>query len=417
MEIKRDTYLQELIDRMNNNMVKVVTGMRRCGKSYLLFKLFYDYLKSQGVSEDHIIKIALDDIKNQHLLKAEALYDFVVAQIKDKETYYVLLDEIQLVNGFEAVLNGLLHIDNIDPYVTGSNAKFLSKDIITEFRGRGDEVKIYPLTFAEFMSVYSGDKYDGWNEYFTYGGLPAVVERKTPKQKADYLTNIFKETYIRDLIERNKIKNDAELEDLLNILSSSIGSLTNPAKLCRTFKTVKNSNLSEPTLKAYLGYLEDAFIVNRSLRYDVKGKKYINTLSKYYFTDVGLRNARLNFRQQEENHIMENIIYNELLARGYNVDVGVVEVTEKNSNGTYSKKTLEVDFIANQGSKKYYIQSAFSLSNIEKREQEKRPLENIKDFFKKIIIVKDRVMLSRDENGIVTMDIFDFLLNPNSLDL
>lgn len=417
MEIKRDFYLQELIDRMGNGMIKVVTGIRRCGKSYLLFKIFFNYLKSTGVADDHIICLQLDDRANKEYLDPDNLYNFVKSRIVDERKYYVLLDEVQFVNEFESVLNSFLHIDNVDVYVTGSNAKFLSKDIITEFRGRGDEVRVHPLSFSEFYSVFDGDKFDAWNEYYTYGGLPAIVERKTEKQKADYLINVFKEAYIKDIVERNGIKNDGELEELLNILSSSIGSLTNPSKLKNTFKSVKGAEISEPTIKTYLTYLEDSFIVNKALRFDVKGKKYINTPSKYYFEDVGLRNARLNFRQQEENHIMENIIYNELRIRGFNVDVGIVEVNEKQDDDTYCKKTLEVDFIANQGSKKYYIQSAFRMIDDDKINQEKKSLQNVNDFFKKIVVVKDRTMLSRDEKGIVTMDIFDFLLLPNSLEL
>ena len=417
MEIKRDRYLQELIDRKHNGLIKIVSGIRRCGKSYLLFNIFKNHLKSQGIDEQHIISLQLDDIKNEEYLKGKKLYDYVCSLIVDDKMHYVILDEVQMVENFEMVLNSFLHIHNLDVYVTGSNAKFLSKDIVTEFRGRGDEIRIAPLTFAEFMSVYTGgDKYEAWNEYYTYGGLPAILERKTPKQKADYLINIFKETYINDIVERNKIENDLELEELLNILSSSIGSLTNPKKLYDTFKSVKNSEITQPTIKSYLEYLEDAFIVNKSLRYDVKGRKYINTPYKYYFTDIGLRNARLNFRQQEENHIMENIIYNELLVRGYNVDVGVVEINEKNDKNGYDRKTLEVDFIANMGNKKYYIQSAYRMIDDEKIQQEKKSLLNINDSFKKIVIVKDRTMMNIDEQGIVTMDIFDFLLNPNSLD-
>ncbi len=419
MEIKRDGYLKELIDRMDNGLIKVITGIRRCGKSYLLFNLFYKYLRDNlHIDDNHIIKLALDDRQNKRYLNPDELYLYVKERIKDNGKYYILLDEVQLVEDFESVLNGFLHIENVDTYVTGSNAKFLSKDIITEFRGRGDEIKVAPLSFAEFMSVYTaGDKYDAWNEYFTYGGLPAILMRKTPKQKTEYLTTLFKEVYLTDIKERNKIKNDGELEELLNVLSSSIGSLTNPSKLYKTFKTLKNVELSEPTIKTYLEYLEDAFVVHKAIRYDIKGKKYINTPSKYYFTDVGLRNARLNFRQQEENHIMENIIYNELCIRGYNVDVGIVEINERTEEGKYVKKSLEVDFIATQGNKKYYIQSAFRLGDEAKERQEKKSLENISDFFKKIVVVKDRTMLSRDENGIVTMDIFEFLLNLDSLDL
>ena len=343
--------------------------------------------------------------------------DYIENQIKDNDIYYILLDEVQMLEEFEEVLNSLLHIKNTDIYVTGSNSKFLSKDIITEFRGRGDEIHIFPLSFSEFMSVYKGDKYDGWNEYLTYGGLPMILSMKTDKDKSNYLNHLFKETYIKDIVERNKIKGEAELEELINILSSSIGSLTNPTKLYNTFKSIKNVDISQQTIINYLSYLEDSFLINKAMRYDVKGKKYIATPQKYYFEDVGLRNARLNFRQQEHNHIMENIIYNELRYRGYNVDVGVVDVRVKDKDGNYSKTKLEIDFVANQGSKKYYIQSAFRLSDEEKTYQEQRPLISVRDSFKKIIIVGEKIKLNRDEQGIVVIDIFDFLLNPNSVDL
>ena len=417
MDIKRDLYLQELKNKQGNGLIKVVTGIRRCGKSYLLFNIFYDYLIKSGVKKNHIIKMQLDDLKNKKYRKAEVLMDYIENQIKDNDIYYILLDEVQMLEEFEEVLNSLLHIKNTDIYVTGSNSKFLSKDIITEFRGRGDEIHIFPLSFSEFMSVYKGDKYDGWNEYLTYGGLPMILSMKTDKDKSNYLNHLFKETYIKDIVERNKIKGEAELEELINILSSSIGSLTNPTKLYNTFKSIKNVDISQQTIINYLSYLEDSFLINKAMRYDVKGKKYIATPQKYYFEDVGLRNARLNFRQQEHNHIMENIIYNELRYRGYNVDVGVVDVRVKDKDGNYSKTKLEIDFVANQGSKKYYIQSAFRLSDEEKTYQEQRPLISVRDSFKKIIIVGEKIKLNRDEQGIVVIDIFDFLLNPNSLDL
>ena len=383
----------------------------------MLFNIFYDYLIKSGVKKNHIIKMQLDDLKNKKYRKAEVLMDYIENQIKDNDIYYILLDEVQMLEEFEEVLNSLLHIKNTDIYVTGSNSKFLSKDIITEFRGRGDEIHIFPLSFSEFMSVYKGDKYDGWNEYLTYGGLPMILSMKTDKDKSNYLNHLFKETYIKDIVERNKIKGEAELEELINILSSSIGSLTNPTKLYNTFKSIKNVDISQQTIINYLSYLEDSFLINKAMRYDVKGKKYIATPQKYYFEDVGLRNARLNFRQQEHNHIMENIIYNELRYRGYNVDVGVVDVRVKDKDGNYSKTKLEIDFVANQGSKKYYIQSAFRLSDEEKTYQEQRPLISVRDSFKKIIIVGEKIKLNRDEQGIVVIDIFDFLLNPNSLDL
>lgn len=417
MDIKRDLYLQELKNKQGNGLIKVVTGIRRCGKSYLLFNIFYDYLIKSGVKKNHIIKMQLDDLKNKKYRKAEVLMDYIENQIKDNDIYYILLDEVQMLEEFEEVLNSLLHIKNTDIYVTGSNSKFLSKDIITEFRGRGDEIHIFPLSFSEFMSVYKGDKYDGWNEYLTYGGLPMILSMKTDKDKSNYLNHLFKETYIKDIVERNNIKGEAELEELINILSSSIGSLTNPTKLYNTFKSIKNVDISQQTIINYLSYLEDSFLINKAMRYDVKGKKYIATPQKYYFEDVGLRNARLNFRQQEHNHIMENIIYNELRYRGYNVDVGVVDVRVKDKDGNYSKTKLEIDFVANQGSKKYYIQSAFRLSDEEKTYQEQRPLISVRDSFKKIIIVGEKIKLNRDEQGIVVIDIFDFLLNPNSLDL
>ena len=416
MEISRDKYLQELIDRKHNGLVKVVTGIRRVGKSYLLFNLYYRYLINQGVDADHIIQIAFDDRRFAELKYPDALIHHIDSLMTDSKMYYLLFDEVQELDSFESVLNSLLYLENADIYVTGSNSRFLSKDILTEFRGRGDEVHLYPLTFAEFMSVYDGDKYEGWNEYYTFGGLPMVLKRKTWQQKSEYLSQLFTETYLKDIIARNNIKHAGELDTLITVLASAVGSLTNPKRISDTFKTETSSSISPATVKSYLDYLEDAFLIKGVQRYDVKGRRYITTPLKYYFEDVGLRNARLNFRQQEENHIMENIIYNELRKRGYNVDVGVVDKQEKQADGKYIRKQYEVDFIVNQGSLRYYIQSAFSLPDDEKVRQEKMSLLNIDDSFKKIIVVKGPAMLKRDNDGVVTMSVFDFLLNENSLD-
>ena len=417
MEIKRDKYLQDLINRMHNGMIKVVTGIRRCGKSYLLFKLFKNYLLDQGIPADHIITVELDLRKNRHYRDPDAILDYIDSLITDDGQYYILLDEVQMLADFEEVLNSLLHIDNADLYVTGSNSKFLSKDVITEFRGRGDEIHIFPLTFKEFMEGYDGDIYHGWAEYVIYGGLPLTVTMKTEEQKVNYLTNLFKETYLKDIVERHNIEKVHEMEDLVNILASSIGSLTNPPKIEATFKSLIHSDISLNTIRQYIEYLEDAFIVSKANRYDVKGRKYIGTPLKYYFEDVGLRNARLGFRQIEETHLMENIIYNELRSRGYSVDVGVVEKRTINAAGKAERKQLEIDFIANLGSKRYYIQSAFSLPTKEKLAQETASLVSVNDSFKKIIIVKDVVNVTRDEKGITTMSIYDFLLKENSLEL
>lgn len=413
--IKRDLYLNRLVKKQHNGQIKIITGMRRAGKSYLLFNLFYQYLIQNNVPESHIVTIPLDDRRNKKLRDPDELLIYIESKILDQNMHYIILDEIQMVNEFVDVLNSLLHINNVDVYVSGSNSKFLSKDIATEFRGRGDEIRVYPLSFKEFLSVYQGTKEAAWNEYYTYGGLPLTLTYETHEEKSNYLVNQFKKVYISDIVERYHIKNTDDLEELINILSSNIGSLTNPKKLADTFKSIKASNISQITIKSYLDFLEDSFLVNKSLRYDVKGKKYISTPSKYYFTDIGLRNGRLNFRQQEENHIMENIIYNELLIRGFNVDVGIVEVREQ-KNGMSLRKQLEVDFIATAGSKKYYVQSALDMRSEEKKVQEKRSLNHITDSFKKIIIVRDDIKLKRDDDGIVTMSIFDFLLNDDSLD-
>lgn len=415
MEIKRDGYLKKLTDRSGNGLIKVITGIRRSGKSYLLFELFYNYLKNSGIDDDHIIKLALDDRKNKRYRNPDVLYDYVSSLIVDEKQYYVLLDEVQFVSEFEDVLNGFLHIKNADVYVTGSNAEFLSKDIITEFRGRGDEIHIAPLSFKEFYSVCGKSKEDAWKEYCIYGGLPKVSEYKTDEDKSAYLKNIFEETYLTDIKERNRIRNDAELGELLDILSSSIGSLTNPKKLSDTFKSVKQVAMHADTINKYLEYLTDSYLISCAKRYDIKGKKYINTPYKYYFTDIGLRNARLNFRQYEETHIMENVIYNELKIMGFNVDVGVVEYS-KARNGTSVRTQSEVDFVCNKADRRYYIQSALSLPNEEKTEQEQNSLLKISDSFKKIIIVKDVIKTHYNENGILILSLFDFLLQENPLE-
>lgn len=417
MDIKRDKYLADLINRMHNGMIKVVTGIRRCGKSYLIFTIFKSYLKEQGVDESHIVTIELDQRKDKKYRDPDEILEYIESRIVDEGQYYILLDEVQLLNEFEEVLNSLLHIKNLDIYVTGSNSKFLSKDVITEFRGRGDEIHIYPLTFKEFMQAYEGDIYHGWAEYVVYGGLPLTVTMKTEEQKINYLTKLFEETYLKDIIERHHIEKTQELEDLVNVLASAIGYLTNVPKIEATFRSVIQSKISANTIRQYIEYLEDAFVINRANRYNVKGRKYIGTPLKYYFEDVGLRNARLGFRQVEETHIMENVIYNELRSRGYSVDVGVVEKRVRNEEGKEERTYLEIDFIANLGSKRYYIQSAFSMPTEEKRIQEKASLINIGDSFKKIIIVKDVVNVTRDEDGITTMSIYDFLLKENSLEL
>jgi predicted AAA+ superfamily ATPase len=415
MEIKRDYYLNKLIDAKNDGLIKVVTGIRRSGKSYLLNTLFYNHLLENGIKDDHIIKVALDDSDNDELLIPKNLSKYVKEKIIDKDVYYVILDEVQLVENFERVLNGLLRISNIDIYVTGSNSKFLSSDIITEFRGRGEDIKVYPLSYYEFMSIYKGDKFDGWIEYITYGGLPLVVTMNSDERKTAYLKEQQKNVYINDVVERNDIKNDVELVSLVEIISSSIGSLSNPKKLSDTFKSTAGLNIDPKTVSLYLKYLEEAFLIEKVERYDVKGKKYMNTPYKFYFSDLGLRNSFINFRQYEETHIMENVIYLELRRRGYNVDVGIVEFRERKENElTY--KQLEIDFIANKGNNKIYIQSAFSMPNEEKVNQEERPLLKVNDAFKKIIIVKDYIKRIRNENGIITMSIFDFLLDPDSLD-
>lgn len=415
MVIERNEYLEKIIRHKNNGLIKVITGMRRVGKSYLLFNLYYDYLINNGIDKSHVITYALDDRRNKELRNPDTLLTAIEEKIKDNEMYYILLDEIQMVDEFEDVLNSLLHMKNTDTYVTGSNSKFLSKDLITEFRGRSDEIRVYPLTFREFTSVFDGDVNEAWNQYYTYGGLPLILNFTEHEEKSHYLMNQFDKVYISDIVDRYNIRNISELEELVNVLSSNIGSLTNPKKLSNAFKSMKGVSVTEPTIKSYLTYLEDAFLIEKSMRFDVKGKKYISTPSKYYFTDLGLRNGRLNFRQQEENHIMENIIHNELRVRGFEIDVGVVEVREQHE-GKLLKKKLEVDFIAQKGNEKYYIQSAYEMSNVEKRKQEEKSLLNISDSFKKVIIVKDNIMPKRDEFGVITIGLFDFLLGKVGLD-
>ena len=415
MVVKRDTYLNKLISKKHNGLIKVVTGVRRCGKSYLLFNLFKEHLLSEGVDKKHIIEIAFDAFENKQFQDPYVLMPYLKDQIADDEMYYVLLDEVQLLGEFEAVLNSLIRMENVDVYVTGSNARFLSKDVITEFRGRGDEIHMYPLSFSEFMSVYPGTKQDGWNEYMLYGGLPLVLRFEKPEEKIAFLKSLFEETYISDIVGRHKIRNRAELEDLLNILSSSIGSLTNPNKLSATFKSVKQKTISNATITRYIEYLCDAFLIDSAVRYDVKGKKYIDTPVKYYFTDMGLRNARLNFRQLEETHTMENIIFNELKIRGFNVDIGVVTVNSS-KDGSSVRKQYEIDFVCNKGSKRYYSQSAYAIPDQAKMEQEQRSLMMTGDAFKKIIITKDAPTPYYNDSGVLIMSIFDFMLNPDSLE-
>ena len=417
MVIKRDVYLNKLIGKERNGLIKVVTGVRRCGKTYLLLNLFHDHLLFNGVPESHILEIALDDRSNKMLRDPDDMLDYVKRKIIDNQTYYVIIDEVQLLDEFEDVLNSFLHIRNADVYVTGSNSRFLSSDVVTEFRGRGDEIRVHPLSFREYISVYEGTKDEAWDDYVNYGGLPLIFSLKTPEEKAEYLQTLFQKVYISDIVDRYKIRNKDELDELVNVLSSAIGSLTNPAKLARTFKSIKNKSISDSTLSTYIGYLIDAFLISKSDRFNIKGKKYIGSPAKYYFEDVGLRNAKLNFRQTEENHIMENIVYNELHIRGFRVDVGIVEHYASKDNGKRSKRQLEVDFVATKGSQKYYIQSAFSINDPDKIEQEERPLISIGDSFKKIIVVRENIKARRSEEGIMTIGIINFLLDENSMNL
>ena len=415
MVIKRDYYLNQLIAGRHNGLIKIITGLRRSGKSYLLFKLFAQYLEEQGVSQDHIIKIDLEDRRNALLRNPDVLLAHIDSKMQDDKMYYILLDEVQHVPEFEDVLNSYLKIGNADVYVTGSNSKFLSSDIVTEFRGRGDQIHVYPLSFSEYMSVETRHPIEAWNDYYTYGGLPHIVTLETKQKKIDYLKELYSTVYIRDIIERYNIKGESELKELIQVIASTIGSPTNPNKLANTFKSLKNVSLTNKTIDNYLTYLCEAFMTEKAIRYDIKGKKYINTLSKYYFTDVGIRNSILDFRQQEENHIMENIIYNELKIRGFQVDVGMVEHRFTDKDGKSIRKQYEVDFVANQGSQRYYIQSAFIMPTDAKERQESASLINIDDSFKKIIIVKDYIQPKRNENGIVTIGLIDFLLKPELL--
>lgn len=416
MQIKREFYLQQLINGKQNGLIKIVTGIRRCGKSFLLFKLFKQHLLKAGVDAEHIIQIALDDIESADLREPLTLYKCIKAKMKDDDLYYILLDEVQLVPRFEDVLNSLLRIDNADVYVTGSNSKFLSSDIITEFRGRGDEIHLYPLSLSEYCEGTGLSPAEAWKDYYTYGGLPHILTLETEKKKFDYLDNLFESVYLIDILERQRIKNKAEFEELVKIIASGIGAPTNPAKLANTFKSVKNVNIDPTTINRYLGYMQDAFLIEKSERYDVKGKKYIGSLAKYYYSDLGLRNVILGLRQQEETHIMENIIYNELRRRGCKVDVGMVEQRFVDDDGKWKRKQLEVDFVVNQGNQRYYIQSALALPNEDKRKQEMGSLLRINDSFKKMIIVKDDIKPWRDENGILTMGLLDFLMNADSLE-
>ena len=413
--IERDVYLRRLMDRRENGMIKVVTGIRRCGKSYLLFRLFKQHLLESGVAPERIVEVALDDEACEELRDRRALGAYIRQRVDETGVWYVLIDEIQLCPGFESLLNGLNRQENLDIYVTGSNSKFLSTDVLTEFRGRGDEVRVYPLSFSEYAAAHPGDAYDAWDDYCMYGGLPMILSRTTDEMKAGYLTSLCKELYLKDIVERHGLRGNNVMEKLVCVLASTIGSLSNPNKIAATFKS-NGISASNATISLYIDYLLDSFLISRAQRYDVKGRRYIASPYKYYFTDVGIRNAQLGFRQQEENHIMENIIYNELLVRGFAVDVGVVEHAERNAQGKVRRKHLEVDFVCNSGNRRYYVQSALSIPSREKMQQEQESLVRIGDSFKKIIVVKDRTKLWRNERGIVIMDIFDFLLDRDSLD-
>ena len=417
MRIERKIYLDKVIESRHNGMIKIITGVRRSGKSFLLFDLFADWLEAEGVSSDHIIKIDLENRRNKSLRNPDNLLEFIDSKMIDKEMYYILIDEIQLVDEFEDVLNSYLKIKNADVYVTGSNARFLSKDVITTFRGRGEEIKVFPLNFREFMSATDKDTELAFEEFMTYGGLPQILEYKSEERKAEYLKALFAETYITDIKERYNVKHDEELEILLDIISSNIGCLTNPSKLANTFQSEKKVKLSDKTIKNYLDYICDSFLVEKSQRYDIKGKKYIDTPYKYYFVDLGLRNARLNIRQLEKTHMMENIIYNELRVRGFNVDVGIVPLVIRDGNGNQKRVSYEVDFVANKGNQRYYIQSAYRLDSDEKVAQEQNSLRNVDDSFKKIVIVGNPILVERDNNGITTISVYDFLLKENSLEL
>ena len=427
--IKRDLYLNKLIRKKNNGSIKIITGLRRSGKSYLLNNLYYDYLLSEGVKEEQIIKLALDDDRNREYRNPDKLSAFLYSKIANEtDNFYFLLDEVQFAISDKeiksnepirlyGILNGLLRLKNVDVYITGSNSKFLSSDIATEFRGRGDVVHVNPLSFAEFYSAYKhGDKYDAWDEYSTYGGMPMLLTMETDEEKAEYLNNLFKNTYIKDIIEKNRLRGDVAIDTLIDVLASSIGSLNNPTKIAKTFVS-NGMNVSDKTVSTYIEYLLDSFLIRKTARYDIKGRKYINSPFKYYFSDIGLRNARINFRQQEQTHIMENIIYNELVMRGFNVDIGIIEHVVRTENDKRETKHLEVDFVCNKGNQRYYIQSAFSIPSVEKMVQEQASLDRIDDSFKKIIITQDRTKLWRNEKGYVIMNVLDFLLKENSLEL
>lgn len=418
MIFKRNTYLNKLIESQGNGMVKIVTGGRRCGKSFLLFELFHQYLVGQGVAEDHIIEVSLDDRHSRNLRNPDVLLDYIANhKQKDKKTHYVILDEVQLVEDFVEVLLSLMHDPQLDVFVSGSNSKFLSKDVVTEFRGRGDEIRVWPLSFSEFCEKYSNDKQQAWRDYYTFGGLPQVALTESREKKLEYLHNLYELTYFRDVIERHHLRNEEGLRQLIQVLASGIGSSTNPKRISNTFKTVENVSISHNTIKDYIGFLEDSFLVEEALRYNVKGRKYIGAETKYYFSDMGLRGAILNFRQQEENHIMENVIYNELRMRGFQVDVGLVEAWGADKEGRSLRRNLEIDFVANKGYQRYYIQSAFNMSDGGKKEQEEASLKAVKDAFKRIIIVRDDVVPYYTDNGFLIIGLFDFLLKPESMDI
>ena len=417
MIIQRPRYLEKLIDCRHNGMIKVITGIRRCGKSYLLFQLYTDWLKEQGVPSSHIIHIDLENRRNKALRDPDALLEYIDSKIMNEGMHYIMIDEVQLVEEFEDVLNSYLKVPNVDVYATGSNAKFLSKDVITTFRGRSFEIKVYPLSFSEFLSSFNGTKEDAFDTYMVYGGMPQIIAFATDELKSEYLKHLYTETYLRDIKERYQLRSDEVMDNLLDFVSSAIGSLTNPTKLADTFTSVKKERISRNTICNYLEYMCDSFLIEKAERFDVKGKKYLETPYKFYFTDLGLRNARLNFRQLEPSHMMENIIYNELKIRGFNVDVGVVPITRRNSEGKQERVRLEIDFVCNKGSQKYYIQSAYQMLNEEKIKQEETSLRNVYDSFKKIIVVGSNIRIRRNEEGITTMGIFDFLLKDNSLEL
>ena len=418
MIFKRQKYIDKLVAGQGNGLVKIVTGGRRCGKSFLLFNLFHCYLLSHGISEDHIIELSLDERKSKRLRNPDALLDYVEERVKkDGSTYFVILDEVQMVEDFVEVLLSLMHNPQLEVYVSGSNSRFLSKDVATEFRGRGDEIRVWPLSFAEYYEEVGGDRTLSWREYYTYGGLPQVALLPNAEKKVEYLRNMYELTYLRDIIERNHLRNAGGMRQLVQILSSGIGSSTNPRRISNTFQTVESVAITHNTIKDYIAHLQDAFLIEEALRYDVKGRKYIGTESKYYFTDMGLRGAILDFRQQEENHIMENVIYNELRLRGFLVDIGMIESWKKDKNNQNVRRNLEVDFVANKGNQRYYIQSAFSIPDEEKKEQEEASLKAIKDAFKRVVILRDDIMPYHDDNGFLIIGLLDFLLNPNSLDL